>query len=131
MSLNIPTQQLLSDGKKWFAYSGSVIGDVSVPATITMINIPNTGLRDSYVTIQPTFALPTAYTLADGLGIAINIDGIEVYRSVLGRLDQGCPIFLPDICLFVPRQSELQVISLNTAANNNDSRGANVVAYYI
>ena len=51
------SQILLSGGNKWYSYSGPIFGDVSAPATIQMNFISNTGLRDSYVKIQPYYAL--------------------------------------------------------------------------
>ena len=51
------SQILLSGGDKYYSYSGVLFGDVSVPATIPMIAIDNTGLRDSLIEIQPYFGL--------------------------------------------------------------------------
>ena len=139
MSLNIPTQQLLSEGTKWFAYSGQVQGDVSVPASITLIDIPNTGLRDSYVCIEPFFATPITVNTATSLGIEISIDDIVVFT--------GDQFLVPDsqasfnlskggasgqkVTLFVPRQSKLTITSLNSSGNNNQQRGANVIGYFL
>jgi hypothetical protein len=53
MSINVgQVSHFLSDGSRFYAYSGIVQGDVSVPATITLIDIPNTGLKDSFVKIN-------------------------------------------------------------------------------
>ena len=38
-------QNVLSVGDKWYSYSGEIQGDVSVPASISMILIPNTGFK--------------------------------------------------------------------------------------
>ena len=128
MSLNIPTQQLLSDGKKWFAYSGIKQGDVSVPATITLIDIPNTGLRDSYVCIQFSFGQAISSSGTQTIGGIITIDDIEVVRQ------QGREYPRHDndtFKLFVPRQSKLSVISLNSTSNNTQDRGATITGYYL
>lgn len=139
MSLNLGTQQLLSDGTKWFAYSGQLQGDVSVPASITLLTIDNTGLRDSYVCIEPFFATPITVNTATSLGIEISIDDIVVFT--------GDQFLVPDsqasfnlskggasgqkVTLFVPRQSKLTVISLNSSGNNNQQRGCNLIGYYL
>ena len=64
-------QTLLSGGDKWYSYSGVTFGDLSVPTTIQMIFVPNTGLRDSYVKIQPTYGLEVASGSGDQLGISV------------------------------------------------------------
>ena len=110
MSLNIPTQQLLSEGTKWFAYSGIVQGDVSVPASITLIDIPNTGLRDSYVCISPSYARAITNTNGTQLGITIAIDDIVVVNSQ--RYEQESD-YVEEHKLFVPRQSKLTITSLH------------------
>lgn len=131
MSLNLPTQQLLSDGTKWFAYSGVVQGDVSVPATITLIDIPNTGLRDSYVKILPYFAVPISSSGGTGLGIIVSIDDIEVYKAQTEQGNRWSPTIDGEICLFVPRQSKLTITSMNTTTNNTQERGANIHAWFL
>lgn len=127
MSLNIPTQQLLSEGTKWFAYSGVTQGDVSVPATISLIDIPNTGLRDSYVCIQPFYGLEIASGAGDQLGVSVLIDNIEVInrQNFYYSSDDG------ELKIFVPRQSRLQILSLNTTNNNTQTRGTTVIGYYL
>ena len=133
MSLNIPTQQLLSDGQKWFAYSGVRTGGVALPASLTMITIPNTGLRDSLVCIQPYQGDPITTGANDALGLLITIDDVEVYKSVPSwqRYPSLADTVENKIELFVPRQSKLEVISLNNANNNNMEWGANVIAYFM
>lgn len=136
MSLNIPTQQLLSDGKKWFAYSGKQVGDVSVPATIELINIPNTGLYDSYVCIEPIFGTLVSNALGSSLGIEVVIDDIIVVTCDQFSVTNwgGTQLSTNQMLkytLFVPRQSELKIISLNTSANNTQERGCNLIGYYI
>tara|TARA_R110000751_G_scaffold14185_1_gene46379 strand:- start:75 stop:470 length:396 start_codon:yes stop_codon:yes gene_type:complete len=131
MALNLGTQQLLSSGTKWFSYSGIVTGDLTLPATITLMTIENTGLRDSLVCIQPSFGVPITTGGGSALGIIISIDDIEVFKV---QSEQGLrwnPIIENEIKLFVPRQSKIQVLSLNTAANNNQERGCNLIGYYL
>jgi hypothetical protein len=122
-------QTLLSSGDKWFSYSGVTFGDVSAPATISMILIPNTGLRDSLVQFDPYYVSKNANTtLANQLGLQININDVTVYKDTSyfqGASPQN------DVQLFVPRQSKLEVISLNTSANNTQERGVNVIGYYL
>ena len=33
--------------------------------------------------------------------------------------------------MFIPRQSKLEVLSLNDADNNTQDRGANLIGYYL
>jgi hypothetical protein len=120
-------QTLLSGGDKYYSYSGVIQGDVSVPASIQLIYIPNTGLRDSYVKISPFFGLEVSSSSDHQLGISVKIDDVEVinrqnfyYSSDDGHLE-----------LFVPRQSKLEVLSLNTTNNNTQKRGATMIAYYL
>jgi hypothetical protein len=129
-------QTLLSGGDKYYSYSGEIFGDVSAPATISMILIPNTGLRDSYVNIQPFFGRTVSTgTTATGLGIQIKLDDVTVYRQ--GPEDGANAVHEQGmrvqnlISLFIPRQSKLEVISLNTADNNTQIRGANLIGYYL
>jgi hypothetical protein len=124
-------QTVLSGGDKYYSYSGVIQGDVSVPATIQLNFIPNTGLRDSLVQIQPYAGYAIGYTLADGLGVEVKLDDVTVYKSTIGRLDQGGINAFEIINLFVPRQSKLEVISLNTSGNNTQERGANLLGYYL
>lgn len=130
MPVNIPTQQLLSDGMRWFAYSGSVVGDISVPATISLITIENTGLRDSLIYIQPFYAQPVSTAGAQSLGQIVNIDDIEVFKS---QDQENKYLSGPTnkICLMIPRQSKLEVLSLNTSGNNTQERGCNIIGYYL
>jgi len=122
-------QTLLSGGDKYYSYSGITFGDVSVPATIQLMLIPNTGLRDSYVKIQPYFGMPAATGLSKGLGISVKLDDVEIYLQDLSY--QFEMTTLPSIDIFVPRQSKIEVISRNTSANNTQTRGANLIGYYL
>ena len=122
-------QTLLSGGDKWFSYSGEIFGDVSAPATINMILIPNTGLRDSYVFIEPYYGVPVSTANASAPGIEVKIDDVTVIKNQANR--QNNDMSHNTFRIFVPRQSKLEVISLNTAANNTQIRGCNLVGYYL
>ena len=121
------SQILLSGGDKWYSYSGIIFGDVTAPASIQMVLIPNTGLRDSYVKISPFFGLEVASGSGDQLGISVKVDDVEIinrqnfyYSSDDGHLE-----------IFVPRQSKLEILSLNTTNNNTQIRGVNLIGYYL
>ena len=129
-------QNLLSGGDKYYSYSGEVFGDVSAPATISMILLPNTGLRDSYVNIQPFFGRNVSSgTTATALGILIKLDDVVIFRQ--GPEDGALTIHEQMtrvqnvITLFIPRQSKLEFISLNTADNNTQLRSAPFRGYYL
>ena len=84
------SQILLSGGDKWYSYSGEIFGDVSVPATIPMITIDNTGLRDSMVQIQFYTGQDITTAGPDGIGVLVKLDDISIYNSqsgVIGRRD--------------------------------------------
>ena len=114
---------------KWFAYSGVVQGDVSVPASITLVDIPNSGLRNAFVKITAFYAQPIGLGATDTLGISVLIDGIQVYRSQ--GTDYRPPASRTPVELFVPKQSRIEVISLNTTANNTQDRGCNLLGWYV
>ena len=124
------SQVLLSGGDKYYSYSGIVFGDVTAPATISMINIPNTGLRDSYVQIQPFFSTPVSASAGNSLGLQIQLDDVTIlkqaYKDDSDSLDNNNTIIL-----FIPRQSKLEILSLNTAGNNTQERGVNLLGYYV
>ncbi len=123
-------QTLLSGGDKYFAYSGEVFGDVSVPATIQLILIPNTGLRDCYVKIQPYYGVGISTATSGQLGIQVKLNDVVVFNS------QGINTTMAadtnkNIELFVPRQNKIEIISLNKSANNTQIRGCNLIGYYL
>ncbi len=122
-------QTLLSTGDQWFSYSGVIQGDVSAPATIQLNYIPNTGLRDSIVRVIPFFG-SNVTTSPPQIGILIKINDVEIYKSVPHR-DYGAAKDTDGFQLFVPRQSKLEVISLNTSGNNTQDRGCNLLGYYL
>jgi|TARA_R110000824_G_scaffold6753_3_gene31164 hypothetical protein len=132
MALNLGTQQLLSNGTKYFSYSGLVVGDITVPASISLITIENTGLRDSLVCLYPFFAAEITSNVGDALGLIVSIDDIEVFKSQVRNWNRENTQLPPmESKLFIPRQSKLQVLSLNTAGNNTQERGCNLIGYYL
>ena len=122
-------QTLLSGGDKYYSYSGVLFGDVSVPATIQMVFIPNTGLRDSLIQVLPFFGLPADDTAGQGLGITIKLDDVEIYKSQPAI--QRRNTVTNAIPLFIPRQSKLEIISNNTTGNNTQTRGCSLIGYYL
>lgn len=118
---------MLSTGDKYYSYSGVKQGDVSVPATLPMILIPNTGLKDSYVKIQPTYGLEVASGSGDQLGISVLIDDVEIVnrQNFYYSSDDG------SVDLFIPRQSKLEILSLNTTNNNTQKRAVALIGYYL
>ena len=125
------SQVLLSGGDKWYSYSGEIFGDVTSPASIQMILIPNTGLKDSLVHIQPYFDKPVTTSNNEGLGIEVKLDDNVIYNSQIGITPQTPTLTMIPIQLFIPRQSKLEVISVNTSGNNTQTRGCNVLGYYV
>tara|TARA_Y100000401_G_scaffold114944_1_gene117759 strand:+ start:647 stop:1030 length:384 start_codon:yes stop_codon:yes gene_type:complete len=125
------SQTLLSGGDKWFSYSGQIFGDVSSPATIQMILIPNTGLRDSLVQFQPYYGKRVSGSGGQNLGYQVKLDDVVIIdsQSIYGTDD---PVTNGSWqSLFIPRQSKLEVISLNTSGNNTQIRGCNITGYYL
>ena len=122
---------MLSVGNKWYSYSGSTFGDVSVPATIQLVFIPNTGLKDSLMQVQPFFGPLISTSNNDGLGITIKLDDVEIFKQQRFQGNIRSNQVENEIQLFIPRQSKLEVISLNTSSNNNQIRGCNVIGYYL
>ena len=124
-----PTQQGLNESNRWYVYCGLKQGDITNPATVELVNVPNTGLKDSYIQIQPFFGLPVSTSANEGLGIQVLIDDEIVYEF------KGPDPFyrnIPEsINLFVPRQSNVKILSLNTSGNNSQSRGCTVLGWYL
>jgi len=119
---------LLSGGDKYYSYSGMVFGDVSAPSSIQLNLIPNTGLRDSYVVIQPVYGKEVASASGSQLGLEVKLNDVTVIKSQ----NLTYAIYeLGSFNLFVPRQSKLEVISLNESANNTQERGCNIIGYYL
>jgi len=127
----------LPGGGKWHSYSGVQVGGPAVPATVELVKIPSTGLKDSYVKIIPFYGTVIATATNDGLGIKIFINQVAVYESqtstATGVAGAG-PAFPPPatiIELFIPQQSELQILSLNTANNTLQNRGVAVLGWWL
>ena len=123
-------QTLLSGGDKWYSYSGEVFGDVTVPATISMVLIPNTGLRDSLVQVQPFFANSVSGAGGQALGLTVKLDDVIIYNQQFSNHSEIKPNIEIEN-LFIPRQSKLEIISNNTTGNNTQIRGVNVIGYYL
>lgn len=121
--------RLLSQGQRYYAYSGIVTGDVSVPASITLLNFES-GLRDSFIKIQPNYGVPVSTAVGSGIGISVKIDGEEVVKSqkILQDGNQNTSVVWE---FFVPKQSNVEVISLNTSANNTQERGVTLLGWYL
>ena len=125
-------QTVLSGGDKWYSYSGEIFGDVSVPTSISMILIPNTGLRDSYIELYPFYSDLISGTAASALGIQVKLNDTVILKSK--QYYGGNQAIQQDselVNLFIPRQSKLEVISLNTSGNNTQIRGCNLIGYYL
>ncbi len=123
-------QTLLSGGDKWYSYSGEVFGDVSAPASISMILIPNTGLRDSLIQVQPFLANPVSTAGGAALGLTIKLDDVSIYNQQFSNHSEIKPNIEIEN-LFIPRQSKLEILSNNTSGNNTQIRGVNVIGYYL
>jgi len=120
------TSKTLSSGRKWYAYSGVVQGGGAIPAFVTLIEIPSTGLNDSYVKITPFYGQPSSTGVASALGIKVLIDDIEIYSSQPNDDARAGGA----IELFIPQQSKLEIQSINTAANTLQDRGVAVLGWY-
>jgi len=118
----------LTQGERFYAYSGVVVGDVSVPATFDMIEL-NVGLRDAFVKIQPFFGKAVSTTNGHQIGIIIQIDGVEILKSQPAESAETEKNQTWEY--FVPKQSTLKVISLNHANNNTQERGVNLLGWYL
>ena len=126
------SQILLSGGDKYYSYSGILFGDVSAPATIPMINIDSTGLKDSLIQVLPYSGQPVNDSSDESLGIQIKIDDVTVYKQQNKGIPKYGEINIENnIQIFVPRQSKLEIISLNTTDNNTQERGCTVIGYYL
>ena len=121
------SQILFSGGDKWFSYSGELFGDVSVPATIQTNLIPNTGLKDSLVKIMPFYGDPAATTTGEQLGVKVKLNDVTIINSQ----NEYYADAIEGFTIFIPRQSKLEVISLNVSANNTQIRGVNLIGYYL
>jgi len=126
----LSSQILLSGGDKYYSYSGEIFGDVSAPATIPMITIDNTGLRDSLIQIQPFYGAEVAAGSGSQIGIIVKLDGVTIIRQqqLGGSLNYDRN---EQTNIFAPRNSKLEIIRLNTSSNNTQISGVNVIGYYL
>jgi len=121
--------QNLPSGNKWYSYSGSVNGGPTIPATVELVKIPSTGLKDSFIKVFPFYALAAAFAPGDALGIKIFINQVAVYEWQVATVRyEAAP---QTIELFIPKQSELQILSLNTANNTLQNRGCAVLGWSV
>ena len=123
----------LESGGKWYAYSGITSGGPTLPTTVELIKIPSTGLQDSYAKIQPFYGTPVTVATGDALGIKILLDNVAVYESQapLTALNTGGAALPFEVELFIPRQTELQILSLNTNNNTLQNRGVTVLGWWL
>jgi len=98
---------------------------------VDLITIPNTGLADSYIKIIPFFGKPTTTAAGDALGLEVVLDGQTVYKSQNGRSGAAFEAQQIVIELFIPKQSKLEVKSINTANNTLQERGVMVLGWAI
>jgi len=118
----------LPGGNKWHSYSGSLSGGPTLPATVELVKIPSTGLKDSYVKVVPFYGAPIAVAAGDALGLKILINEVVVYEEQRSEPDNTR---LNTIEVFVAQQSELQILSLNTNNNSLQQRGVMVLGWWL
>ena len=128
-SINFGESLSTFDAERWYAYSGILQGDVALPATISLVDIPDTGLNNSFVKVTASYGFTSQLGVSDTLGIEIKIDGITVFKSQ-GN-DYRPTVSRTPVELFVPKSSRFQVISLNTANNNSQERACTVLGWYV
>jgi len=119
----------LPGGGKWHSYSGAQVGGPAIPATVELVKIPSTGLKDTYAKITPFYGPPITTGSGDALGIKIFINQVVVYESqpLAETHTRGARM----VELFIPQQSELQILSVNTANNTLQNRGVVVLGWWL
>ena len=122
------SSRTLSSGDRYYAYSGVISGDVSVPATIDLLSFTN-GLRDVFVKIMPFYGKAVSTTNGHQIGILVSIDGEEVLKSLPAESIEGEKREYYEF--FVPKQSTILVQSLNNSNNNTQERGCNLLGWYL
>jgi len=106
-----------------------LVGDVSVPSTVPLTTILNTGLQDSYVEIRPIYGKAVSTTNGQQLGIIIKINDLEVAKS---QPAESTEVERNNVFkYFVPRQSKLEILSINATSNNTQERGVTTLGWYI
>jgi len=118
----------LPGGGKWHSYSGVLVGGPAIPATVELVKIPSTGLKDTYAKITPFYGVPITTVAGDALGIKIFINQVAVYEWQADERRPAQPLLIE---LFIPQQSELQILSLNTANNTLQNRGVAVLGWWL
>jgi len=120
----------LPGGGKWHSYSGVLVGGPAVPATVELVKIPSTGLKDTYAKITPFYGQAIASSVGDALGIKIFINDVAVYESQAQIYRSGAGLGIM-VELFIPQQSKLEILSLNTASNTLQNRGVTVLGWWL
>ena len=128
MSIQIGGFKTLAGGRRFYAYSGLFQGGVSDPPDLTLIEIKNSGLKDSFVKIQPSFGKAVSTSGGTALGISILIDDQEIVNNQIYEHESDQTEILE---LFVPRQSKLTVKSINTSANTLQERGVTILGWFL
>jgi len=72
------------------------------------------------------YGKPASTSAGNGLGILVKINDEEIIKSQAVTQEFRDASFE----LFIPYQSKLEIISLNTSANNTQERGVNVLGWY-
>jgi len=118
----------LPGGGKWHSYSGVQVGGPTLPATVELVKIPSTGLKDTFAKIYPFYGVPDN-TSGDALGLKIFINDVAVYESQFALPHrEGAPEMVE---LFIPQQAKLEILSLNTANNTLQNRGCAVLGWWL
>ena len=123
-----PNTLLRIGQNKFVVYSGVIVGDVSVPASITLIDIADTGEQDSLISVQPFFGLAVSSSGTQQLGFQVDLNGVTIVKSQGREYSRESAI---PFTLFVPRQSKLVIYSLNMSSNNTQDRGVNIMGEYL
>jgi len=119
----------LANGRQWYSYSGIVQGGPTIPGFVDLVDILSTGLKDSFVKIQPSYGRTVSTSGGGALGILVLIDDVEIIDNQ--NYEPSRTGDRPEtIELFVPRQSKLTVKSINTAANTLQDRGVVILGWY-
>ena len=96
-----------------------------------MITIDNTGLRDSLIQVNGFFGKDVSTTNGQQLGIQIKLDNVIILNEQPARSSEIYTVTNNTYSLFMPRNSKLEIISLNTSGNNTQIRGVNLIGYYL
>ena len=112
------------DGMHVYGYSGQYGGDIRNPASYTLFDFI-TPLQDYLVDLYYTMDLPIDLTTpGGGLGLEISIQGTTVYEWQSNLPYEKGYI---NTRMIWPGGQQIQVLSKNTSANNNQDRYAHFV----